>query len=450
MDPGADLIESNKVRPTSGIEILSSRHFPDDVQGDIIYCNNIGFLGIKQHKIEDDGTGYKLTYKQDLLVSEEGNFRPVDLEIAPDGSLYVIDWSNVLIGHMQHSARDPHRDHVHGRVYRITYPSRDLVKAPQIAGASISQLLENLKLHEDRARYRTRRELRGRDTAEVLSAIKKWAAGLDKNDPKYEHYLLEALWVTWGHDQIDQDLLMTLFKSDNYKARAAAVRAIRYNGHAIENRVDLLKQAAEDQHGQVRLEVITAASWLSKNNGLSVLSIAEKQPIDKWMKNSVKTAKASLENSPVKEEPKPVVKAPSHLKGGDAKLFVLGKEVYHRDAHCATCHQADGKGLPDAGFPPIAETKWATQNPDRLIKLTLKGIMGEMEVKGKKYTGAMTPFEGLLNDKEIAGVLTYVRNSFGNKASAISPKQVSEIRAALEGKPDLLNPEELLKQHPHE
>ena len=73
-----------------------------------------------------------------------------------------------------------------------------------------------------------------------------------------------------------------------------------------------------------------------------------------------------------------------------------------------------------------------------------------MEVKGKKYTGAMTPFEGLLNDREVAGVLTYVRNSFGNKASAISAKQVSEIRAELKGKPDLLDPAELLKQHPHE
>ena len=42
------------------------------------------------------------------------------MEIAPDGSLYVVDWHNVLVGHMQHNARDPLRDHVHGRIYRIT------------------------------------------------------------------------------------------------------------------------------------------------------------------------------------------------------------------------------------------------------------------------------------------------------------------------------------------
>ena len=50
------------------------------------------------------------------------------MEFAPDGSLYLLDWHNVLVGHMQHSARDPLRDHVHGRVYRITHSTRPLVK----------------------------------------------------------------------------------------------------------------------------------------------------------------------------------------------------------------------------------------------------------------------------------------------------------------------------------
>ena len=127
--PTADLIpKGHAVRPTSGMEIVSSRHFPDEVQGDILLCNAIGFLGIKQHQIEEDGTGWKTAHRHDLLKSSDGNFRPVDLEFAPDGSLYVIDWHNVLIGHMQHNARDPLRDHVHGRIYRITYPSRPLVK----------------------------------------------------------------------------------------------------------------------------------------------------------------------------------------------------------------------------------------------------------------------------------------------------------------------------------
>src|SRR5690625_5225417 len=133
-----DLIEpAHKVRPTSGLEFVSSRHFPDDVQGDMLINNTIGFLGMKQHVLEDDGTGYKSRHRQDLVWSDDRNFRPVDMEFAPDGSLYFLDWHNVLIGHMQHNARDPLRDHVHGRIYRITYPSRSLVEPAEIDGASI-------------------------------------------------------------------------------------------------------------------------------------------------------------------------------------------------------------------------------------------------------------------------------------------------------------------------
>jgi sugar lactone lactonase YvrE len=102
-----DLLTSNKVRPTSGIELVSSRHFPDEAQGDILINNNIGYLGAKQHKLIENETGFTAKYVQDLYVSKDLNFRPVDLEFAPDGSLYVADWQNALIGHMQHSARDP-------------------------------------------------------------------------------------------------------------------------------------------------------------------------------------------------------------------------------------------------------------------------------------------------------------------------------------------------------
>ena len=171
--PGTvDLIpQGQAVRPTSGLEFVSSRHFRDEVQGDALIGNCIGFLGIKQHSITDDGTGYKTGFRHNLLKSEDGNFRPADFEFAPDGSLYVIDWHNVLIGHMQHNARDPLRDHVHGRIYRITYPERDLVKPAEVDGAPIATLLDNLKLPEYRSRYRSRRELREHPVSDVIPAV---------------------------------------------------------------------------------------------------------------------------------------------------------------------------------------------------------------------------------------------------------------------------------------
>ncbi len=605
--PGSqNLIESaHRVRPTSGIEFIHSRHFPDDVQGDMILCNSIGFRGIKQHQMMEDGTGYKTKWRQDLMTSTDGNFRPVDLEIAPDGSLYIVDWHNPLIGHMQHNARDPNRDHAHGRIYRITYPGRPLVKPAKVAGATIEQLLDNLKLPEYRTRYRTRRELRGRDASEVLSAVRQWVAGLDKNDAKYEHHLLEALWVTWGMNRVDQSLLRQLLQSKDHRARAAAVRVLRYTGHQVKDQVALLKKAATDPHGRVKLEAIAAASWLPSHHGLPILetvisagqtktdqpakrhvevsaggktikittpeavrgkvtsftitlpgrnrtiNLAEMEirngrtnvtkqaklsqsseyqggqfpiqnlvdgnrgnfshtseqnnpwikaefssavtfdqimiwnrsgfesrfnnaridfyngkrklasvsigdmggspdiALDDWLKRPFQTADAHLRNRSIVTTVK--VEVPKHLNAGARELYVKGAEIYNREGHCATCHQPDGLGLESAHFPPLAESRWVTQDVDRLIKLTLHGMQGPIVVKGKKYPGLvpMTPFGGMLDDTDIAAVLTYVRNSFGNKAAIVTPEQVKRVRAATKAQDGFYVPEELLKQHPH-
>lgn len=446
-----NLIENaHRVRPTSGLEFVSSRHFPDEVQGDMLINNTIGFLGMKQHKIEDDGTGYKSKHRMDLVVGEDRNFRPVDMEFAPDGSLYFIDWHNILIGHMQHNARDPLRDHEHGRVYRITYPSRPLVVPAKVYGASVDELLENLKLPEYRTRYRVRRELRGRNALEVLPKITNWVASLDKNEVGYEHHVLEALWVSWGLNKVDQKLLKQLLKAKDFHVRAAAVRVLRYTGHQVLDQANLLNQAAKDENGRVRLEAIVAASWIGKEKGVPILTEAKKMPLDKWMQKPFDISLAHLNGkgvSKIKEE-----YSTTPIKGKDLELFTMGREIFSRDGFCITCHQPDGKGLPASGFPPLAGTKWVTGNEDRLIKVVLKGMMGALEINGTKYAGQvpMTPYGGLLNDKEVAAVLTYVRNSFGNKASVVQPEKVKQVRASIVGKKDFYNSSKLLIEHPVE
>ena len=446
-----NLIEDkHRVRPTSGLEFVSSRHFPDDVQGDLLINNTIGFLGTKQHTMVDDGTGYTSRHRQDLVVGDDPNFRPVDMEFAPDGSLYIVDWHNVLIGHMQHNARDPLRDHVHGRIYRVTYPSRPLVEPAKVAGASIEELLDNLKLPEFRTRYRTRRELRGRDSSDVLSHITTWVAGLDKNNPKYEHHVLEALWVSWGLNQVDETLLRQLLEAKDYKARAAAVRVLRYTGHQVADQADLLLKAASDEHGRVRLEAIVAASWLDPEKGLPIVEEAGNHPLDDWMIHAHATALAHLNGHAVGEVKETDVK--TDLKGAERDLFIQGKALYSKEGYCITCHQPDGKGLVASGFPPLANTRWVQGDEERLIKLVLNGLMGPIEVLGEKYPGQvpMTQFGGLLNDEEMAAVLTYVRNSFGNKASAITPQKVKEVRESIKNKEGFFSPEELLQAHPME
>ncbi len=442
--------EKHKVRPTSGLEFVSSRHFPDDVQGDMLINNTIGFLGTKQHSIKDDSAGYSTKHRQDLMKSTDPNFRPVDLEFAPDGSLYIADWHNVLIGHMQHNVRDPLRDHVHGRIYRITYPSRPLVQPAKVDGASIEELLENLKLPEYRTRYRTRREIREHSATEVLPKLQAWVNQLDKTSPQYEQFLLEALWVSWGLNKVDQPLLRQLLKARDFRIRAAAVEVVRFSGKELADKPLLLLAAAKDNHPRVRLESIVAASWLEKDKGLPVVQEAEKKGLDSWMVKPHETSVAHLNGHNVKKKVTEVsTPTPPGVK---SDVMAQGKAIYLRDGSCATCHQPDGKGLVESGFPPLNGTNWVMGSPERLIKIVLKGLYGPIDVKGKKYPGQvpMTPFGGMLKDDEVAAVLTYVRNAFGNKASAISAQKVKEVRASVQSKTGFYTPQELLKLHPFE
>jgi mono/diheme cytochrome c family protein/glucose/arabinose dehydrogenase len=444
-----NLIEdAHRVRPTSGLEFVSSRHFPDEMQGDLLINNTIGFLGMKDHAMNDSGTGFESGHRSDIVVSSDKNFRPVDMEFAPDGSLYLVDWHNVLVGHMQHNARDPLRDHVHGRIYRITYPSRPLVEPAKIDGATIAELLDNLKLPEYRTRYRTRRELRGRDADSVYQEVVRWVDSLDPNNPEYEHYLVEGLWVSWGINMINEQLLLNLLHAEDYHARAAAVRVLRYMGHQVENQADLLQQAAADEHGRVRLEAIVASSWLPPDQGMKVLETASKYPLDDWMLPAYDAALAvfGVETNVLETEEESI----SDLSGEALAMFNTGKEIFERDGFCITCHQEDGKGLPASGFPPLAGTSWVNGEPETLIKIILKGLQGPILVLDQEYPGQvpMTPYEAMLSDEEVAAVATYVRNSFGNSASPVTAGLVTDVRKAISDKKGFYSPEELLNENP--
>jgi len=467
-------------RPTSGAEFLSSRHFPEEMQGDWMVNNCIGLLGTTTWSIREDEAGFTGEPRGEIIQSSDPNFRPVDLEIAPDGSLYVVDWHNALIGHMQHSVRDPNRDTVHGRIYRITHKTRDLVRPPAIERAPVANLLENLKLPELRARMRTQRELRSRATPEVMNALGQWVRTLDTSDPRYDHHLTEALWVAWGHRTIPPVLLERVLTSPSHQARAAAVHVVRHHFRSIENATDLLLRAANDPHARVRLEAIMAASWMDSPDGARIALHALKQPLDKWMGHAFEAAMLTLrphvstlaesnqlslaDNPAAREylsgklqidipEEKPLT-IPEHLTGPTREQFIRGHEIYHREGHCATCHGADGKG--DGQFyPPLTPNRWVDGNVDRLIKLTLKGIWGPLEIDGKLYSPEqgvppMTPFEGLLDDEGIADVLTFVRNSFGNTATPVAPDHVARTREAAKDQVGFYSVEKLLEEYPLE
>ena len=280
---GPPQVYQQRTRPTPGIEFLSSRHFPEEFQGNLLVPNVIGFQGILRYKIEDKGASLAGTELEPILSSRDPNFRPSDIEVGPDGAIYFLDWQNPIIGHMQHNLRDPSRDRIHGRVYRVTYEDRPLSKPARVAGASIQELLELLAHPEDRVRYRARTELGARDASQVIAAVKAWIAQRDKASPYYEHELTEALWAHQYQDVVNLDLLDRVLASTDFHARAAATRVLCVWRDRVPKALDTLKKLAADPYPLVRLEAVRAASFFPVAEAVEVPLISADHPTDEYL-----------------------------------------------------------------------------------------------------------------------------------------------------------------------
>jgi putative heme-binding domain-containing protein len=281
--PHPPQVYQQRTRPCPGVEILSSRHFPAQNQGNLLVANVIGFQGILQYRVEDRGASFAATEVEPILYSSDPNFRPSDLKVGPDGAIWFIDWQNPIIGHLQHALRDPSRDRTHGRIYRVTCAGRPLLKPVKIASEPIDKLLGVLEQPEDRVRYRARIELGSRKTDEVVPAVKKWLAGLDAKAPGYEHNRLEALWLHQAHNVVNIDLLKQVLASPEFRARAAATRVLCYWRDRVPGALDLLKKMATDEHPRVRLEAVRAASFFTVPEAVEVVLISAEHPSDVYL-----------------------------------------------------------------------------------------------------------------------------------------------------------------------
>jgi len=103
---------------------------------------------------------------------------------------------------------------------------------------------------------------------------------------------------------------------------------------------------------------------------------------------------------------------------GGAKIFAT---------NCSSCHQANGKGQPGV-FPPLAGNAVVTGTPTTVIHIVKDGLSGKIQVAGSTYNGQMAPWKGTLSDSDIASVVTYIRSSWGNHASAVTASQVTATK----------------------
>ena len=312
-----------RVRPVPATGILDSSHFPPEHEGNFLICNAIGFLGVLQHNVNYNGADITATEIDPILVSSDPNFRPTDVEIGGDGALYVSDWANALIGHMQHNIRDPNRDHEHGRIYRVTYKGRDLLKPAKMKGKPIAQVCENFFSKENSTRYRARLELSGRPADEITKEVGAFAAKLSPMNAEAERdqaqALLECLWVFEEQRLVNFPLLQKVFHAEEPRVRAAAIRTLGHWAGRVDGWEETLIAAGRDESALVRAEALKAAVELQGVTAAEVVFEVATRPTDPELETVLKYAQSQINVDQMVKESlaagKPLSKA--------AQLYVL-------------------------------------------------------------------------------------------------------------------------------
>ena len=288
-DPPPLIWPKGQGRKSSGGDIVGTTHFPEDWQGTLIlggYINN----AVWALRILDDGSGLALEDREPLIRSSSRNFRPVDVKFAPDGSLYICDWYNPIIGHYQASFRHPDRDKSHGRIWRVTANGRPLNKPPQLLGLSSSQLLQHLGSSDRWTRHFAKRILAEKPAEEVMTALERWIA-----DPaRTEHELKEALGVFQSHEIIKQDLLARLCRAEDPGARGYAAGVVGAWADRLSDPLQYLRPLISDPSARVRLHALVSSTYIPSAEAMELAAIVTDLPMDRFLEYAWKQAVYAL------------------------------------------------------------------------------------------------------------------------------------------------------------
>lgn len=412
---------------SNSIDIVGTKAMPANLQGAAFIGGYYGNT-VDLHRFIDDGSGFKTERIVSPIISTSKAFRPVDVSVGPDGALYACDWFNAVIGHYQASYADPRRDRSHGRIWRITAKGLPTVKQPDLVSMSESELFTQLGSPERWTRYQARRLLFYRPTDRVAAAGLAFVAR-DRPEPQY----LEALGVLQSHGLVRSALLDRLQSSADFRIRAYATRVVgEWSNQLPDVQVRLVKAIA-DAHPRVRLEAVVALSHVGGQSSLRTALGAVEQPSDKFLDYALKQTVRHLAPTAGKlaiELSAPQAAYLKKISGSGPAVVTPGQAIY--EALCLNCHQAGGQGLTGV-YPPLAKSERVAGDPQTLIKLTIHGLAGPTKVLGKDYGLVPMPPMGL-DDQQLADVLTYVRNAFGNKAPAVKVEEVKAVRDATKGR----------------
>lgn len=250
-----------------GLEIIEEPHFPDDWQGSLVCCDFRGNR-INRFKLSESGSGYTAAQQPDVIASNHRAFRPIDVKLGPDGALYIADWYNPIIQHGEVDFRDPRRDQVHGRIWRLSAKNRPAAEWPVFEGKSVPDLVEMLKSPRKWVRHFAKRELRDVGAAKVTPVLDQ-TNPTDPNEAA-EHHLLELCWARECVNSFSAKLWRQLWASRDHRARAAALRILTHRWRELPDAMKVCETAVADSHAQVRLWALAVLAEMRKPQAFAV------------------------------------------------------------------------------------------------------------------------------------------------------------------------------------
>ncbi len=458
----------NHFTAATGPAIVRGDRLPEDLKGDLLFTEPVGRL-IRRAKIVDvEGlTELRNAYPQaEFLTSDDQLFRPVNISNAPDGTVFIADMYHGIIQERQWSGPGSYLrakieqyqlDKVvnHGRIWRLRYDGRAAVPAtdtnigqaaipaiqpnftnPHMYSETPAQLVAHLTSANGWYRDVAQRLIVLSQDKSVVPALQQIVRGTQPSQPQAasraeaggEGGLLarfHALWTLEGLGALDAGLAREAMKDPNPRMRIQAIRASETLYKAGDKTLaDDYRALAKDADYHVVIQAMLT---------LNVFKVADAPDV-------IKAAQAARPEKGVQLIAKNLLTpaTPNNfggVRGGltpeQQKLMQQGGDVFN--AVCFSCHGNDGRGRELAGgapgalmAPPLAGSPRVQGHKDYVIRVLLNGLTGPLN--DRTYSEVMVPM-GANNDEWIAGIASYVRNSFGNASGMVSPADVARVRA---------------------
>ncbi len=446
----------NHFTATCGQDIFRGDRLPAELRGNLLFAEPVGRLVRRTLiTVEDGVTRLANAYEDqhsEFIRATDPLFRPVNMITAPDGTLYLVDMYRGIIQQAnwtqkgsylreQIEAHELQKEIGRGRIYRLRHENFEPGPQPRMLDETPAQWVQHLAHPNGWWRDTAQKLLVLRRDLSVVPALEKLASG-DAADPRPR---LHALWTLDGLGALRDKLILRALKATDPQVRIAGLRLaeLRVSARSAANAplVVAMRGALRDADARVVIQDMLSV----RRAGLADAEKVIKATAEASKSAGVYAINEQLWDEANNEDPQLI-----RLLGVNGlKSYRTGRTLY--DSVCFACHGTDGRGAPMPAAdgrtiaPSLAGSPRVLGDERATIAILLHGLQGEMN--GVDYGAPMVPMN-TYSDAELAGVLTYVRNSFGNRAPAVAAETVAARRTADAGRSDYWTLAELTRQIP--